>query len=183
MEQNETTTATVESVESQTVITCVMAVIKIEGQEFELEAVLAQDDKMLKTVLQPHFSSLENADITCDVKEGNSTLQWSKKRKPKADNPQPVRQSPFEMLCEADEQINPAIVLAEELMRKDIIGGMEFADIEEAEKTLLVAREKIEKIERHFAQLVKTPPQASRRIPIGGCKFLPCGKNLSVRAS
>ena len=47
-----------------------MAVIKIEGQEFELEAVLAEDDSLLKTVLQPHFSGVENANITREVKDG-----------------------------------------------------------------------------------------------------------------
>ena len=79
MEQNETTTATAENVESQAIATCAMAVIKIEGQEFELEAVLAQDDKMLKTILQPHFSSIENANITRDVKEGKLHVTIVKK--------------------------------------------------------------------------------------------------------
>ena len=40
------------------------ATIKIEGQEFELDAALAQEDKTLKVVLQPHFASVENANIT-----------------------------------------------------------------------------------------------------------------------
>ena len=79
MEQNETTTATAENVESQAIVTEAMAVIKIEGQEFELEAVLAQDDKMLKTILQPHFSSIENANITRDVKEGKLCVTIVKK--------------------------------------------------------------------------------------------------------
>jgi len=51
-------------------ITEKMAVIKIEGQEFELETALAEDDKILKTVLQPHFSSIENANITRETKNG-----------------------------------------------------------------------------------------------------------------
>lgn len=46
------------------------ATIKIEGQEFELETVLAQDDKILKTILQPHYSSVENATITRETKDG-----------------------------------------------------------------------------------------------------------------
>lgn len=75
--------------------------------------------------------------------------------------------SPFEVLCAADDEINPAIVLAEELMRKDIAGGMDFADIEQAEKTLRIARDEIAKVERHFAYIVKTPPQASGHIPAG----------------
>ena len=52
------------------VITEPQATIKIEGQEFEIEADLVQDDKLLKTILQPHFASVENANITRDVKEG-----------------------------------------------------------------------------------------------------------------
>ena len=61
------------------VVTHSQAIIKIEGQEFELEAVLAQDDKLLKTVLQPHFASVENANITRDVKEGKLTVTIVKK--------------------------------------------------------------------------------------------------------
>jgi hypothetical protein len=56
-----------------------MATIKIEGQEFELEAELAQDDKMLKTVLQPHYSSVENANITRETKDGKLTVTVVKK--------------------------------------------------------------------------------------------------------
>lgn len=51
-------------------ITEKMAKVKIEGQEFELEAELARDDQILKTVLQPHFASVENANITREVKKG-----------------------------------------------------------------------------------------------------------------
>ena len=61
------------------VITALQATIKIEGQEFELEAELAQDDKLLKTILQPHFASVENANITRDVHEGKLTVTIVKK--------------------------------------------------------------------------------------------------------
>ena len=50
------------------------ATIKIEGQEFELDAALAQDDKTLKVVLQPHFASIENANITRETKAGKLTV-------------------------------------------------------------------------------------------------------------
>lgn len=100
-------------------------------------------------------------------KKENSTSLLSKKRKARAERAQTALQSPFEILCEADEQVNPAIVLAEELMRKDMRRGMDYADIEQAEKTLLIARDEIEKVERHFAALVNTPPQSSRAIPQG----------------
>ena len=61
------------------VITEPQATIKIEGQEFEIEAALADDDKLLKTILQPHFSSVENANITRDVKEGKLIVTIVKK--------------------------------------------------------------------------------------------------------
>ena len=66
-------------VQTDTAITEKMAVIKIEGQEFELETVLAEDDKMLKTVLQPHFLSVENANITREVKNGKLIVTIVKK--------------------------------------------------------------------------------------------------------
>lgn len=50
------------------------ATIKIEGQTFELDAALAQEDKTLKVVLQPHFASIENANITREVKDGKLTV-------------------------------------------------------------------------------------------------------------
>ncbi|HLA94196.1 MAG TPA: hypothetical protein VK612_00640 [Pyrinomonadaceae bacterium] len=50
------------------------ATIKIEGQEFELDAALAQEDKTMKVVLQPHFASIENANITREVKDGKLTV-------------------------------------------------------------------------------------------------------------
>jgi hypothetical protein len=71
------------------------------------------------------------------------------------------------MLCEAGEQINPAIVLAEELMRKDLRGTMDFADIERAENTLIAARTEIERVERQLNQIIKTQPQPGRLIPPG----------------
>ena len=64
---------------SQAVIIEPQATIKIEGQEFELETVLAEDDKMLKTVLQPHYSSVENASITREVKNGKLIVTIVKK--------------------------------------------------------------------------------------------------------
>ena len=65
--------------DEQPVITEPQAMIKIEGQEFEIEADLVQDDKLLKTILQPHFASVENANITRDVKEGKLIVTIVKK--------------------------------------------------------------------------------------------------------
>lgn len=60
-------------------ITETNAVITIEGQEFELEASLARDDRLLKTILQPHFSAVENADITRETKNGKLHVRLVKR--------------------------------------------------------------------------------------------------------
>ena len=73
-ESNDSTTE-----KENSAITDPQATIKIEGQEFELEAALADDDKLLKTILQPHFASVENANITRDVKEGKVIVTIVKK--------------------------------------------------------------------------------------------------------
>ena len=68
-----------ENAEQKPIVTDTKATIKIEGQEFELEAELAQDDKLLKTILQPHFAAIENANITRDVKDGRLTVSIVKR--------------------------------------------------------------------------------------------------------
>lgn len=74
--ENQTASATGTEAESTegaklaTAVTDPKATIKIEGQAFELDASLAQEDKTLKVVLQPHFASIENANITREVREG-----------------------------------------------------------------------------------------------------------------
>lgn len=64
---------------SAQIVTDPKAMIKIEGQEFDLDAVLAQEDQTLKTVLKPHFASVENANITREVKDGKLTVTIAKR--------------------------------------------------------------------------------------------------------
>lgn len=63
-----------ESAAATAPVTNPKATIKIEGQSFDLDASLAQEDKTLKVVLQPHFASIENANITREVKDGKLTV-------------------------------------------------------------------------------------------------------------
>jgi hypothetical protein len=67
-------TESTESTNATTAVTDPKATIKIEGQTFELDASLAQEDKTLKVVLQPHFASIENANITREVKDGKLSV-------------------------------------------------------------------------------------------------------------
>ena len=62
------------SSDEATPVTDPKATIKIEGQTFELDASLAQEDKTLKVILQPHFASIENANITREVKDGKLSV-------------------------------------------------------------------------------------------------------------
>lgn len=66
-------------VEQPAAITEPQATIKIEGQEFPLEAALARDDHTLKTILQPHFASIENAQFSREVKNGKLFVKIVKK--------------------------------------------------------------------------------------------------------
>jgi len=70
-------------------------------------------------------------------------------------------------LCNESEQINPAILLAEELMRKDLAEILDFDDLARAKKTLADSKREIEAVASGFEALVKTPAMASEHIPIG----------------
>lgn len=98
------------------------------------------------------------------------TLRSSKKPSTKANLKRKgnvISESPFENLCGAEEQINPAILLAEELIRKRMAASFDFAEIERAEEALNLCREEICRIENQFTALVKTPPAPATLIPIG----------------
>jgi len=77
--QTAASTATTQNSDANNSVTDAKATIKIEGQSFELDAALAQDDKTLTVVLQPHFASIENANITREVKDGKLTVTIVKK--------------------------------------------------------------------------------------------------------
>ena len=70
-------------------------------------------------------------------------------------------------MCSESEQINPAILLAEELMRKDLAEILDFDDLARAEKTLADSKREIEAVASGFEALIKTPGRASEQIPIG----------------
>lgn len=76
-------------------------------------------------------------------------------------------ESPFEILCAQAEQINPAILLAEELMRKDIAELLDFDDLARAEETLEISKYEINQVTAQFEALTNTPAMASNQIPVG----------------
>lgn len=76
---NNAETESTESTNATDPVTDPKATIKIEGQTFELDASLAQEDKTLTVVLQPHFASIENANITREVKDGKLSVSIVKR--------------------------------------------------------------------------------------------------------
>ena len=97
-------------------------------------------------------------------------LQSSKKHSTKARKSQEAESgnpTPFEILSGESERINPAILLAEELMRKGVADVLDFADIERAKETLEFSRYEISRVEMQFKSLVKTPASSGGQIPIG----------------
>lgn len=102
-------------------------------------------------------------------KKANSPLQSSKKPSTKARRNRSLNatQSPFEILCEEPERINPAILLAEEMMRKQLSETIDFEDIRRADETINASRREIGRVETQFVALVKTPAFAGAKIPIG----------------
>jgi hypothetical protein len=103
-------------------------------------------------------------------KKANSASQSSKKRSTRAKTPRKAETcapSPFEILCGEPEQINPAILLAEELMQKGIADVLNTGDLQRAEETLAFSRREIQSVETQFAALVKTPGAPASEIPVG----------------
>jgi hypothetical protein len=78
-----------------------------------------------------------------------------------------LKTSPLEILCSEAEQINPAILLADELMRKDASELLSTEDMELAQTVVTHGRHEIENVQRQLAALISTPASSSAYIPVG----------------
>lgn len=75
--------------------------------------------------------------------------------------------SPLKLLRAETEQINPAIILAERLMRRDATELLSVEEVNEAESVITVGTDEIEAIEAHLKAFLKTPPSAVNYVPVG----------------
>ncbi|MGB7070623.1 MAG: hypothetical protein WBD22_14115 [Pyrinomonadaceae bacterium] len=75
--------------------------------------------------------------------------------------------SPLDLLRAEDEQVNPAIILADRLMRRDAEKLLTVEEVSEAEKVLAIGTQEIEAIEFHRKAFLKTQASAIDYIPIG----------------
>lgn len=76
-------------------------------------------------------------------------------------------ESPIEILTDETEHVNPAILLAEEFMRRDMADVLSADDIEKAEETIYLGQCEIEAIKRQLAAFDRTPASASSVVPTG----------------
>lgn len=75
--------------------------------------------------------------------------------------------SPFDLLRAEDEQVNPAIILADRLMRRHAEELLTVEEVTEAENVLAIGTQEIEAIEFHRKAFLKTPASAINYVPIG----------------
>jgi hypothetical protein len=74
-------------------------------------------------------------------------------------------QTPFEILASEQETINPAILLAEELMRRNVAELLSSEEIKNAENVLEHGTEEIKTIDLHKAAFLKCAPTSAANIP------------------
>lgn len=75
--------------------------------------------------------------------------------------------SPLELLIHEVEQINPAILLAEELMRRDAADLLSAEDINRAEEVLHRSKTEIDVIQRQIAAFARSSASPSTSLPVG----------------
>lgn len=75
--------------------------------------------------------------------------------------------SPLEILYRETEQVNPAILLAEEFMRRDMADVLTAEDIERSEEILHLGQCEVQAIKKQLAAFDRTPASASSGVPTG----------------
>ncbi|MGE3467117.1 MAG: hypothetical protein AB7J13_09300 [Pyrinomonadaceae bacterium] len=76
-------------------------------------------------------------------------------------------ESPLDLLRTENEQINPAITLAEQLMRREATELLTVEEVNEAENILAIGTQEIDAIESHRKAFQKSPASAIDYVPIG----------------
>ena len=74
---------------------------------------------------------------------------------------------PLSALEGEPEELNPAIILADELMRRDAAELLSVEDVARAEKVLEIGSREIEMIDFHRKAFLKCPPTPFKYVPYG----------------
>ena len=75
--------------------------------------------------------------------------------------------SPLNVLRAENERVNPAIILADRLMRRDAEKLLTVEEVSEAERVLAIGTQEIEAIEFNRKAFLKSPASAIDYVPIG----------------
>lgn len=75
--------------------------------------------------------------------------------------------APFDVLCGEREKLNPAILLAEDLMRRNAAELLSAEDVRHAEEILQIGAKEIEIIDCHLGSFAKSTATPATQAPVG----------------
>lgn len=78
-----------------------------------------------------------------------------------------MKDAPLAILIKEPEQLNPAIILADELMRRDAAELLGLEEVAAAEKILEIGASEIQTVEHHKAAFLKSPATSAIYVPHG----------------
>ncbi len=143
-----------------------MPILKIDGQELELDEAMAASDDLLRLGLAPFYPFMQNALIERKTdKEGQLVIEVVKRAGTKG------AITPLSVLIDAQEEVNEAITLAWILKRQEAAGEIEASDIVQMygqiEEAIAAGREEESLIDSAWSFLTSTVAQVSV-MPING---------------
>lgn len=83
-----------------------MALVKLDGQEFEIDNSIAADDNLIRQSLTPFYPAVANATINRETKDDQEIITIVKRAGTKG------MSTPLEQLLNSPEEINPALRMA-----------------------------------------------------------------------
>jgi hypothetical protein len=143
-----------------------MPILKIDGQELELDEAMAASDELLRQGLAPFYPFMQNALIERKTdKDGQLVIEVVKQAGTKG------AITPLSVLINAQEEVNEAIALAWILKRQEAAGEIEASHIVQMygqiEEAIAAGREEESLINAAWSFLTSTVAQVSV-MPING---------------
>lgn len=143
-----------------------MPILKIDGQELELDEAMAASDELIRQGLAPFYPFMQNALIERKTdKDGQLVIEVVKRAGTKG------AITPLSVLIDAKEEVNEAIALAWILKRQEAAGEIEASDIVQMygqiEEAIATGREEESLIDSAWSFLTSTVAQVSV-MPING---------------
>ena len=143
-----------------------MPILKIDGQELELDEAMAASDELLRQGLAPFYPFMQNALIERKTdKDGQLVIEVVKRAGTKG------AITSLSVLIDAQEEVNEAIALAWILKRQEATGEIEASNIVQMygqiEEAIATGREEESLIDAAWSFLTSTVAQVST-MPING---------------